>query len=72
MEIMTFKDYAGTLSNERAEFVKKIAEITTCDQATVSRWISGEFRPSKKRREIIAKEMGISADILFPAPTPKP
>ena len=63
---MTFTDYFKTLSNERAELVKRIAEITTCDQTTVSRWISGEFRPSRRRREIIASELGIPSDVLFP------
>lgn len=63
---MTFKDYASSLSNERTEFIKRISLITTCDPTTVSRWISGEFKPSKRRREIIAKEMGIPEETLFP------
>lgn len=63
---MTFKDHANSLSNERAEFVKRIAEITLSTPATVSRWISGEFAPSKVRREIISKELGIPEEQLFP------
>lgn len=63
---MTFKDYGSSLSNERTEFIKRISHITTCDPTTVSRWISGEFQPSKRRRAIIAKEMGISEEVLFP------
>ncbi len=63
---MTFTDHANNLSNERVEFVKKIAEITLTSPATVSRWISGEFMPSKVRREIISRELGIPEDELFP------
>lgn len=63
---MTFQEYVQELSNERAEFVKRIAKITLSTESTVSRWISGEFIPSKARREIIAKEMGVSVDELFP------
>jgi len=63
---MTFKDHANSLINERAEFVKKIAELTLVSEATVSRWISGEFIPSKIRREIIAREMNIPVEELFP------
>lgn len=63
---MTFKDYHNKLSNERADFVKRIAEITLASPATVSRWISGEFKPSKIRREIISRELGITEEELFP------
>lgn len=63
---MTFTDHANSLTNERADFVKRIAEITLATEATVSRWISGEFIPSKIRREKIAKEMNIPVEELFP------
>ncbi|HBB00706.1 MAG TPA: transcriptional regulator [Porphyromonadaceae bacterium] len=69
MKKMTFKDYGSSLSNERTEFIKRIAEITTCDPTTVSRWISGEFKPSRRRRAIIAEEMGIPEETLFPETT---
>lgn len=63
---MTFTDHVAKLSNERADFIKRIAEITLASPATVSRWISGEFIPSKVRREIISRELNIPEEQLFP------
>jgi len=63
---MTFTDHVNSLSNERVEFIKRIAKITLASPATVSRWISGEFIPSKARREIISLELGIPEEQLFP------
>ena len=63
---MTFRDHVLSKSNERAEFVKKIAELTLTTDATVSRWLSGEFLPSAKRQQVIADHLGTTPEVLWP------
>lgn len=63
---MTFKDHVDSKSNERAEFVKTIAEITLTTDATVSRWLSGDFYPSPKRQKVIADYLGTTPEELWP------
>lgn len=63
---MTFTDYVNNLRDERAELVKRIKELTLASDSAVSRWVNGESIPSKIRREIISRELGISEEQLFP------
>ena len=63
---MTLTDYVNNLRDERAELVKRIMEITLASASAVSRWINGESIPSKVRREIISRELGIPEEQLFP------
>lgn len=63
---MRFDQIANKLTNERTEFVKRISEITVASEATVYRWMSGEFYPSMARRKLIAKELNKTIEELFP------
>ncbi len=63
---MTFRDHVLSKSNERADFVKAIAELTLTTEATVSRWLSGEFSPSPKRQKVIADYLGTTPEVLWP------
>lgn len=63
---MRFDQIANMLTNERTEFVKRISNITVASEATVYRWISGEFYPSMARRKLIANELGKTVEELFP------
>lgn len=62
---MTFTEYAQTLTNEKTNFVKDIAKLTVASEQTVYRWLSGEFVPSKARRDIIAEYLNTTADKLW-------
>lgn len=63
---MTFTDYVNNFRDERAELVKRIMNITLSSASAVSRWVNGESVPSKIRREIISRELGIPEEELFP------
>lgn len=66
---ITFTGYAEGLTNERIEFVKQLADLTTSTEVTVYRWMSGESVPTKKKREVIAKYLGKTTAELWPSTT---
>lgn len=69
---MRFIDYVNSLPNEKELFIKRICELTLCNKSTVSRWLNGENTPSKSRREVIARELNIPEEELFPEINKKP
>lgn len=64
---ITFTGYADGLTNERIEFVKQLAALTTSTEVTVYRWMSGESTPTKMKREAIAKFLGKTTAELWPS-----
>lgn len=64
---ITFTGYAESLTNERIEFVKQLAALTTSTEVTVYRWMSGESVPTKMKREAIAKFLGKTTAELWPS-----
>lgn len=63
---MTFRDYGESLKNEKTDFVKEISELVMANEQTVYRWLTGEFMPSKIRREAIAKHLNTTPEELWP------
>lgn len=63
---MTFKDHYESKSDERREFIVKIAKLTLATETTVTRWLSGEFTPSKARQEKIARFLKTKPSELWP------
>lgn len=64
----TFRELYNTLDNTppKKAFVQRIAEITMCSETTVRCWIAGVQNPAALAQKVISKELGISADELFP------
>ena len=48
------------------EFVSHYAELTHRSENAVRMWISGERMPDALAQDVISKDMGVPADILFP------
>lgn len=65
-EKMVFTDYVKSIRNEREEFVKTIANITSSSPSSVSRWINGRTTPPIVKQKIIAEHLEIPIDLLFP------
>lgn len=47
-------------------FIKRMAEVSGRSEYTVQMWLRGLRYPDKAVREAISKELGRSADELFP------
>lgn len=68
-ENMTFKElYTIELRKPTAAalFVKNIAEATHRQENTVRMWLAGRQKPDELACSIIAKELGVNPDELFP------
>ena len=65
-EKMVFTDYVKSIGNEREEFVKTIANITSSSPSSVSRWINGRIVPPLVKQKLIAEHLNIPINILFP------
>ena len=65
---MSFRDMYFALGNTspKAAFVQKIAKITRKSESAVRGWVYGAYAPDALAQEIIEKELGVSAEILFP------
>lgn len=68
---MRFTDLPKSFKDEREEFITRICKLTLASRSTVNRWLNGQITPSKARRDIIAKELGIPEEELFPQTTEK-
>lgn len=53
-------------SMDRRAFVRRIATVTRRSEAAVYNWISGKYRPDALAQNVIAQELGIPANELFP------
>lgn len=65
---MSFRDIYSALDNTppKAAFIQKIAKITRRSESAVRGWVYGAYQPDALAQEIIEKELGVSAEILFP------
>ena len=51
----------------KKEFVRRIAKVTMKTEKTVRCWLAGAQTPDALCQSMIEKELGLPADILFPA-----
>ena len=49
-----------------------MAEITGCSLSAVNGWIAGAYQPNASAKILIEKELGISAEVLFPEKSIEP
>jgi len=63
---MVFSEYLNSLSNEKMDMVKKIAEKTCTSTSAVYRWMNGSMTPGPLKQKVIADILGIPEDELFP------
>lgn len=70
----TFREIYKTMDNmpPKLAFVKRIAEVTMKSETTVRCWLAGSQQPDALGQSVIEKELGISADILFPKKETEP
>ena len=52
-------------------WIQRIAQVTRRSEATVRMWISGRQVPEELIQEIIAKELGVPVEGLFPKTDPQ-
>lgn len=64
----SFRDFYKSMDNTppKKAFVKRIAEITMRSEITVRCWIAGVQNPDPLAQNVIAQELGIPANELFP------
>lgn len=68
----SFRDYydslpsASSVKPPKKEFRERIAAITGCSLSAVNGWIAGAYQPNNSAKILIAKELGIPANVLFP------
>lgn len=53
-------------ASPQAHFVKRIAEATLRTELTVKMWLTGRQTPDPLTQSVIAKELGVPAQGLFP------
>jgi predicted DNA-binding transcriptional regulator AlpA len=66
MEKIAFSSHYENLRNERAEFVKKIMELTGKSERTVYYWISGKVVPTPEDKIKISNFLNSDISDLFP------
>ena len=52
-------------TTERRAWVLKIAELTNRMPSTIKQWLQGISQPTPKTAELVARELGVSAEELF-------
>ena len=64
----TFKDCYEEVStiSPKKMWIQRIAKVTHRSEATVRMWLSGRQVPEVLIQEIIAKELGVPVEGLFP------
>lgn len=62
----------SSVTTPKDAFRKRIQELTGCGPSAVNNWIYGNFRPNPTAQLLIAKELNIPVDILFPKKDPEP
>lgn len=65
----TFKQIYDCIDNTtpKAQWIKRIADVSRKKEITVKLWLIGARTPGELEKEVIAKELGVSAEELFPA-----
>jgi len=51
---------------QKRAFVTRLAAVSRKSEFTIKMWLCGRQRPDELTRMAVAKELGISADELFP------
>jgi transcriptional regulator with XRE-family HTH domain len=64
----TFKQIYDALdpTPPKARWIKRIATVTMKSELTVRMWLSGRQTPDLLTQNIIAKELGVPVEGLFP------
>lgn len=52
-------------TTERRAWVLKLAELTNRMPSTIKQWLQGISQPTPKTAELVARELGVSAEELF-------
>lgn len=71
-EAKSFREYydslpiASSIPPPKKAFRQRMAEITGCSLSAVNGWIAGAYQPNASAKILIEKELGISAEVLFP------
>jgi len=65
---LSFVEYYGEVRKIQPclEFRERIASVCKVTENTVSRWLSGTYRPDPLKMERISEELGIPVNVLFP------
>lgn len=65
---MTFKQYYEGLdaSSPQTKFVRRIADATLKSEFTVKMWLTGRQTPDQLTQSVIARELGVPVEGLFP------
>lgn len=68
MEAMTFKQiYEGLdATPPKTKFIRRIANATMKSEQTVKMWLCGRQTPDALTQSVIAKELGVQQEQLFP------
>lgn len=67
----TFKQIYNGIDNTtpKAQWIKRMADASKKKEITVKLWLAGVRTPGELEKEAIAKELGVSAEELFPVKT---
>lgn len=66
MTFLELYQQAVETPSPRQLFIQRIARATNTSLQVVEHWVYGKRVPRKGAREMIASELGIDEDILFP------
>lgn len=64
----TFRELYFEVDNTtpKETWIKRIAKIAMCSEGTVRMWIGGRQKPNPVVQTVIAKELGVAVEGLFP------
>ncbi|MDP2235022.1 MAG: helix-turn-helix transcriptional regulator [Bacteroidales bacterium] len=70
-EKLTFRgQYFSLPSNSeespKAKFIREVAELCMVSPTTVRCWIAGMYKPDALKIKLIAENLGVEPEILFP------
>lgn len=77
-EAQSFREYydalpiASSIPPPKKAFRQLMAKITGCSLSAVNGWLAGAYQPNASAKILIEKELGISAEVLFPEKTTEP
>lgn len=77
-EVKSFREFydslpiASSIPPPKKAFRERMAEITGCTLSAVNGWLAGAYQPNASAKILIEKELGISAEALFPKKETEP
>lgn len=77
-EAKSFREYydslpvASSIPPPKKAFRQRMADITGCSLSAVNGWLAGAYTPNASAKILIEKELGISANVLFPEKDAEP